>query len=118
MQLASGEMGDVEAIGMRATRIRTGDETLLVVPNSVLVKERLVNLTQPTRSVTTKADVSVGYGADLGVVKSLLVDAARSSALIDADRAPSVPLPPRPRRPSGVVRPAPRAGPRGRALHR
>lgn len=90
VQLASGEMGDVEAIGMRATRIRTGDETLLVVPNSVLVKERLVNLTQPTRSLTTKADVSVGYGADLGVVKALLVDAARSSALIDADRAPSV----------------------------
>ncbi len=90
VQLASGELGDVETIGMRATRIRTGDETLLVVPNSVLVKERLVNLTQPTRSVTTKADVSVGYGADLAAVKALLVDAARSSALIDADRAPSV----------------------------
>jgi small-conductance mechanosensitive channel len=90
VQLASGELGDVEAIGMRATRIRTLDETLLVVPNSVLVKERLVNLTQPTRSVTTRADVAVGYGADLAVVKALLVDAARSSALIDADRAPVV----------------------------
>jgi small-conductance mechanosensitive channel len=90
IQLASGELGDVEAIGMRATRIRTTDETLLVVPNSVLVKERLVNLTQPTRSVTTKADVSVGFGADLGVVKALLVEAALSSRLIDADRTPGV----------------------------
>jgi MscS family membrane protein len=90
VQLATGEQGDVEAIGMRATRIRTTDETLLVVPNSVLVKDRLVNLTQPTRSITTKADVSVGFGTDLAVVKPLLVEAALASALVDADRTPSV----------------------------
>lgn len=90
VQLASGELGDVETIGMRATRIRTTDETLLVVPNSVLVKDRLVNLTQPTRSITTKADVSVGFGTDLALVKPLLVEAALSSTLVDSDRIPSV----------------------------
>jgi small-conductance mechanosensitive channel len=88
VQLASGEAGDVEAIGMRATRIRTGDETLLIVPNSVLVKERLVNLTQPTRSLTTKAEVSVGFGSDIPTVKQLLVDAALSCALVDEGRPP------------------------------
>lgn len=90
IQLASGELGDVETIGMRATRIRTTDETLLVVPNSLLVKDRLINLTQPTRSVTTKAEVAVGYGADLAIVKPLLVEAALASPLIDTDRAPVV----------------------------
>ena len=90
IQLSSGELGDVEAIGMRATRIRTTDEALLVVPNSVLVKERLVNLTQPTRSLTTKVAVSVAFDSDLPRVKSLLEQAARSSPLIDADRAPVV----------------------------
>jgi small-conductance mechanosensitive channel len=90
IQLASGELGDVETIGMRATRIRTTDETLLVVPNSLLVKDRLINLTQPTRSVTTKAEVSVGYGADIALVKSLLVEAALASPLIDSDRTPVV----------------------------
>ena len=90
VQLATGELGDVETIGMRATRIRTTDETLLVVPNSILVKERLVNLTQPTRSVTTKAEISVAFGADLGTVEKLLVEAARASDLVDADRTPAV----------------------------
>jgi small-conductance mechanosensitive channel len=90
VRLASGELGDVETIGMRATRIRTTDETLLVVPNSLLVKDRLVNLTQPTRSVTTRAEVSVGFGSDLAVVKPLLVEAALSSPLIDAERTPDV----------------------------
>ena len=54
IQLASGEMGDVEAIGMRATLIKTPDDTILVVPNSLLVKERLVNLSRPTRRLTTR----------------------------------------------------------------
>jgi small-conductance mechanosensitive channel len=90
VQLASGELGDVETIGIRATRIRTVDETLLVVPNAVLVKDRLVNLTQPTRSVTTRAEVSVAFGSDLAVVKPLLVEAVRSSPLIDPDRDPVV----------------------------
>jgi small-conductance mechanosensitive channel len=89
IQLASGETGDVEYIGMRATRIRTMDETLLVVPNSVLVKDRLVNLTQPTRSITTKVDVSVGFGTDVETVKALLVGAALSCPMIDSDREPA-----------------------------
>lgn len=90
VQLSTGETGDVETIGMRATRIRTTDETLLVVPNSVLVKERLVNLTQPTRSITTKAEVQVAYDADLAVVKSLLVESALACRLLDESRSPVV----------------------------
>jgi small-conductance mechanosensitive channel len=90
VQLASGDVGDVETIGMRATRIRTTDETLLVVPNNVLVKERLVNLTQPTRSLTTRVDLSVGFGSDLAAVKALLTGAVQKSPLIDAERAPVV----------------------------
>ena len=90
IQLASGETGDVEAIGMRATLIRTPDETTLVVPNSVLVKERLVNLSRPTRSVTARLDVGVAYGSDLERAKRILAEAARSSDLVDATREPVV----------------------------
>ena len=76
IQLASGELGDVEAIGMRATLIRTTDETLLVVPNSVLVKERLVNLSsRPDRS-PPRPKSAVGFGTDLALVKALLAEAA------------------------------------------
>ena len=47
IQLSTGEVGDVEAIGMRATRLRTSDETMLIVPNSVIVKDRVVNQSRP-----------------------------------------------------------------------
>ncbi len=38
--------GDVEKIGFRSTRIRTGDGSLLTVPNRLLTSQALENLTQ------------------------------------------------------------------------
>jgi MscS family membrane protein len=90
IQLATGETGDVETIGMRATRIRTLDDTALIVPNSLLVKERLVNLSQPSRFITTRVDVAVAYGSDLEQVKRILSEAALASKHVLADRPPAV----------------------------
>ena len=88
IQLSTGETGDVEAIGIRATRIRTLDDTILVVPNSLLTKERLVNQTRPTRQIATRLDVGVAYGSDLAQVKRILVDSALSASHVDGDRPP------------------------------
>ena len=90
IRLASGEVGDVLEVGMRATLIQTLDDTVLVVPNSVLVKERVVNLSRPTRSVTTRVEVGVAYGSDLAQVKRVLAEAALASEYSDQDRAPVV----------------------------
>ena len=92
IQLASGEVGDVEAIGMRATLIKTLDDTVLVVPNSLLVKERLVNMSRPTRSVTTRLEVGVAYGSDAERVKAVLREAALSSPHVDPARPPVIQL--------------------------
>ena len=92
IQLASGEVGDVQEIGMRATLIKTPDDTILVVPNSLLVKERLVNLSLPTRHLTTKVEVGVAYGSDAARVKAILREAALSSEHVDRDREPVVQL--------------------------
>jgi MscS family membrane protein len=88
IQLAGGEQGDVEAIGVRATLIRTPDETLLIVPNSTLVKERILNLSRPTRRLAVQATVGVAYGSDLTLVRRILAEAALSSAHTDREREP------------------------------
>lgn len=90
IQLARGEIGDVEAVGMRATRIRTLDETLLVVPNSTLVKERLVNLSRPTRAITTRLELGVAYGSDLALVRKVMEQAALAVPYVDVGRPPLV----------------------------
>ncbi len=90
VQLATGEVGDVEGIGMRSTRIRTLDETLLFVPNAVLVKDRLVNQTRPGRHITTRVDVGVAYGTDLAQAKRVLREAAAAAPKVDPALAPIV----------------------------
>jgi MscS family membrane protein len=90
IRLSSGELGDVQEIGMRATLIRTLDDTILVIPNSVLVKERVVNQSQPTRGLTTRIEVGVAYGSDLALVRRVLAEAALASDYTDRERTPVV----------------------------
>lgn len=90
IQLATGEVGDVVAIGMRSTRLRTLDETYVIVPNAVLVKDRLVNLTRPTRAMTVRVDVAVAYGSDLDRAKTVLAEAAAACSYLAPDSQPVV----------------------------
>jgi MscS family membrane protein len=90
IQLATGEVGDVEAIGMRATRIRTTDEMLLVVPNGALVKDRVINFNLPSRALTTRVEVDVAYDSPLPEAMRLLEEATRAVPLVDQERPPSV----------------------------
>lgn len=90
IQLTTGEVGDVEIIGMRSTRIRTPDETVVIIPNSVLVKDRLVNLSRPTRQLVVRIDVNVAYGTDLAAVKQTLAEAARSTQYASGSTEPVV----------------------------
>jgi small-conductance mechanosensitive channel len=92
IQLASGEVGDVVAIGIRVTRVKTLDETLLIVPNSVLTKEKVLNLSRPTRALTTRVELGVAYGSDFELVKRILRESAQASARIDPEREPVVVL--------------------------
>lgn len=88
IQLSTGELGDVEAIGMRVTRLRTPDDTVLVVPNSVIVQDRIVNRTWPTRQITTRVEVGVAYGTDLARARAVLVESALASPYVVAQRDP------------------------------
>lgn len=92
IQLASGETGDVVAIGIRATRICTTDETILVIPNSVLVNERVVNQSQPDRHLTVRTEISVAHGSDVARVKQVLTEAALAPEQVDRERGVSVVL--------------------------
>jgi small-conductance mechanosensitive channel len=90
IQLASGETGDVQAIGMRATLIKTTDDTILVVPNSILVKERLVNQSRPTRHIVTRVEAAVAHGSDLARVREVLRQAPGRSTYVDTSVEPVV----------------------------
>lgn len=70
----SGFSGEVEEIGLRSTRIRTGDGNTLIVPNSDLVNSKLLNLSSPTKFVTCTTRIRVPFQVPFERVKSCCVE--------------------------------------------
>jgi small-conductance mechanosensitive channel len=69
--------GDVYAIGLRTTRIRTLDNRMVVVPNSRIGRGQVVNYSYPDNKYRMEVYISVAYGADVERVRALFVNAVR-----------------------------------------
>jgi small-conductance mechanosensitive channel len=67
-----GAYGTVEVIGTRSTRIRRTDGVRILVPNSKLLENTVVNWTLIDKKVRTTLRVGVAYGSDTELVSDLL----------------------------------------------
>jgi len=88
IQLGGGQLGDVEDIGLRSTKIKTADNTLLIIPNAELCNTILVNLAFPDVRGKGRVNLGVAYGSDVEMVKRLLVEIAREVPEVLAEPAP------------------------------
>jgi small-conductance mechanosensitive channel/CRP-like cAMP-binding protein len=82
--------GRVEEITWRATKLRTKDTNFVVVPNSTIAKEAIVNFSEPVMPTRLLIDVGVSYAAPPDTVKEALLEAVRNAALALAEPAPKV----------------------------
>ena len=74
--LESGEEGWVISIGWRTTRMRTRDDTHIIVPNSKLAQATLTNRHRPTSEVSFSVPVGVAYHSDLEHVTEVTLKVA------------------------------------------
>jgi potassium efflux system protein len=58
-----GTYGNIERIGLRSTRVRTGDNIHVIVPNSAFLENKVINWTHNDRQVRIKISVGVVYGS-------------------------------------------------------
>jgi len=70
------QFGKVEAVGLRTTTVRTRDDILIIVPNSKLTNEIVVNLTHSEETTRFSINVSVAFGSDTHQVATLLKQVA------------------------------------------
>src|SRR6056300_1859205 len=70
------QIGKVEAVGLRTTTVRTRDDILIIVPNSKLTNEIVVNLTHSEETTRFSINVSVAFGSDTHHVAKLLKQVA------------------------------------------
>lgn len=65
-----GTEGEIEAIGLRSTRIRTMDRTLLSIPNGQLAETRTENFTQRER-IRFRTVVGLEYGTSAETMRAV-----------------------------------------------
>jgi MscS family membrane protein len=78
--------GDVTQIGVRTTRIRTRDNRMVIVPNSVIGKNQVVNYTFPDPQYRVQIDLGLAYGTDIEYARRVLIETVRDVPGILEDR--------------------------------
>lgn len=79
--------GTIEEIETRATKMRTYDGRLVVIPNADLYKGSfIVNTAYPTRRL--QYDVVIGNGDDIAAAKRVMLEAIRGIPDVENDPAP------------------------------
>ena len=77
-RIAVGDVeGDVVRIGARSTTVLTNDNIDIIIPNSKLITENVVNWTHGERKVRFRIPVSVAYSVDIRKVEQALFEAAK-----------------------------------------
>jgi len=82
--------GTVEEIGYRSTRVRRTDGVHLLVPNSSILENTVVNWTLVDREIRTTVRVGVAYGSPVRKVADLISEAVTSQPEVRKTPAPNV----------------------------
>jgi small-conductance mechanosensitive channel/CRP-like cAMP-binding protein len=85
-----GLTGEVVEMNWRSVRVRTRDRDLFVIPNSVVGKETLLNLSRPTRAHAESHELSFSYDDPPNKVKRVLHQVALSTRGVLASPPPEV----------------------------
>jgi CRP-like cAMP-binding protein len=86
----SGREGEVQEITWRATKLRTKDGEFLVVPNSVVSKEPVLNYSEPTIANCLSIEVGASYLTPPNEVKAAILEAVANAPLAMPVPAPKV----------------------------
>lgn len=72
----SGEEGEVVDVGVRSTTLKTRDDVIVTVPNSVLNSAKIENQSDPQQEKRISVPIGVAYGTDLDKLEEILLDIA------------------------------------------
>ncbi len=72
IRLETGEAGQVVNIGIRSTKIKSFDNEVLIVPNTLLSNIKIINLAKPDPTARLVLSIGVDYKSDPNQVKSVL----------------------------------------------
>ena len=85
-----GTLGKVQEIKMRATTVVTPDNVTIIVPNSELISDEVINRSHRDPKVRIHIPVGVAYGSDVQLVTELLLTVAKDHPQVMENPSPNV----------------------------
>ncbi len=82
--------GDVQSINLRTTVVATNDRISIIVPNSKLISQRLINWSYGDPRARIAIPVGVAYNSDIDLVTRTLIKATEDVDNVLRDPAPKV----------------------------
>lgn len=70
--------GDVVDVGLRSSRIRTRDNRMVIVPNSIIGKSLVVNYSYPDTQYRIQINIGLAYGTDIETARKIMVDTVKN----------------------------------------
>ncbi|MEO1516067.1 MAG: mechanosensitive ion channel domain-containing protein [Bacteroidota bacterium] len=85
-----GLIGTVRKIGLRTSLVETNDNVAVIVPNSKLITEKVINWSHVDDKVRFRISIGVAYGSDTKLVRELLTQVATENLYVMDKPRPTV----------------------------
>ncbi len=86
----SASWGDVIDIGLRATKIKTTDNLIIVIPNNEIMKRDIVNYTLISSKIRVRINIGVAYDTPIEKAKAVILKVASNIEWISDTPPPKV----------------------------
>ncbi|MDD5639228.1 MAG: mechanosensitive ion channel family protein [Candidatus Pacebacteria bacterium] len=90
IQLDDGEIGTIEDISIRSTKIKTINNELITIPNGKLADMKIKNFAKPTSNIRMLIHFGVAYGTNIDKLRDVVEKLLDSTENITKDKASSL----------------------------
>ncbi|MBU2651662.1 MAG: mechanosensitive ion channel [Bacteroidetes bacterium] len=80
----------VTGIGFRTSTVVTRDDIDMIIPNSLIISEKVINWSYNNDTTRFTLEIGVAYGSDVDLVKNLLMEAAGEHPEVSKEPEPFV----------------------------
>jgi small-conductance mechanosensitive channel len=86
----SATWGDVIDIGLRATKIKTTDNIVIIIPNNEIMLRDIINYTIISEKIRVRINIGIAYDANLQAAKKIILQVAQATEWVADDPPPKV----------------------------
>jgi len=86
----SATWGDVIDIGLRATKIKTTDNIVIIIPNNEIMTRDIVNYTTISEDIRVRIAIGVSYDTDIEKAKRVILEVAKEPEWVANEPPPVV----------------------------